>query len=580
MLVWPSGYSYTFNSNGVKIDSAAVASQDTIHVSTIYYYEWRPMKLELINFITPYGKGLTLDGLNGKTWEYDVTDFIQSLKGPVFLAMEDGKYQEENDIKFIFKEGTPPRNVKSISQIWPNATWLSPSYNEIVTNKYFEPRDIQLMPGALQFKLRSAISGHGQEGEFIPRNHTLRLNSSINFTRSVWKECADNAIYPQGGTWIYDRAGWCPGSAVDNKEYEITSNVTPGAVINLDYSLPVIANPGQSNYRINNQLVSYGGPNFVLDAALNYIKSPSMRVEFQRLNPICNNPIVSIKNTGSTTLTSLDIIYGRVGGTMSTYHWTGSLSFLASAEVTLPAPSWMTSTSNQFIAYVGNPNSGTDQYAYNDTMSTAFNGPVVYPSGLVFDLLTANAGSQTAYTLKDSQGNIVLSQSGLWNNNNFLDTVYLATDCYTLVLTDAAGDGLSFWNTPSQGSGSFKIRNAATGTILKTFNPDFGNSIYQQFTVNFALPVTEPIVDAIMNFTVSPNPAGNMVNLKFTLPINAIAKIKIMNMLGEVLITDKLQVSEKTESLTMNISSLKNGCYTIILEAGNQQKTQKLVIVK
>ena len=361
LFVWPSGYSYIYNQAGVKIDSMAVTTQGTINVSQLSYYNYRPMKLELLNFITPYGKGLTLDGLNGKTWEFDVTDFVQSLKGPVYLAMEDGKYQEDNDIMFVFKEGTPPRNVKSISQIWPNASWVSPSYNEIFTNKYFEPRNVQLMPGATQFKIRSAISGHGQQGEFIKRNHTISLNNSINFTRSVWKECADNAVYPQGGTWIYDRAGWCPGTAVDNKEYEITPNVTPGTVINLDYSLPVATNYGQSNYRINNQLVSYGSPNFVLDAALNDIKTPSMRVEYQRLNPICNNPVVSIKNTGSSTLTSLDITYGRVGGALSSFHWTGSLNFMTSAEVTLPAPNWMTSTIDQFIVMVSNPNNGTDQ---------------------------------------------------------------------------------------------------------------------------------------------------------------------------------------------------------------------------
>ncbi len=580
LLVWPAGYAYTYNTAGVRIDSSIVPAQNTIYVTQLSYYNYRPMKLELINFITPYGKGLTLDGLNGKTWEFDVTDYGPALKGPIYLAMEDGKYQEDNDIKFVFYEGIPPRTVKAISNIWPNAAWLSPSYSEITSNKYFEPRDITLIPGSTQFKLRSAISGHGQEGEFIPRNHTLRLNNSINFTRSVWKECATNPIYPQGGTWPSDRAGWCPGAAVDMKEYEITPNVTPGATINLDYSLPTVANAGQSNYRINNQIVSYGDPNFTLDAAIDYIKTPSMRVEFQRLNPLCNAPVIAIKNTGSTVLTSLDITYGRVGGTMSVYHWTGSLNFLAAAEVTLPAPNWMTSTITSFVAYVSNPNAGTDQYGGNDTMMTDFNGPAVYPSGLVFDLLTNAYGSHTAYTLKDSQGNILISLSGLSGNTTYRDTVYLATDCYTVNLTDVGDDGLSYWANTAQGTGHFYIRNVVNNAIIKNFNPDFGRNIYQQFTVNFSLPVSEPMVNEIKTFQISPNPAGNTVRLTMELPINTKAKIKLLNMLGQELISNTLMVTNTVESMNLDLSQIENGFYIVMLEAGSTFKTQKLTIAK
>ncbi|HMT30464.1 MAG TPA: peptide-N-glycosidase F-related protein, partial [Bacteroidia bacterium] len=136
-------------------------------------------------------------------------------------------------------------------QIWPSGSWVSPSYADIMNDRYFAPVNITLDPNADMFKIRSAISGHGQQGEFIARTHTIKLNSSINFSRSVWRECATNPIYPQGGTWIYDRAGWCPGMAVDLKEFEITPNVTSGQTINLDYSLPVISSSGQSNYRVN-----------------------------------------------------------------------------------------------------------------------------------------------------------------------------------------------------------------------------------------------------------------------------------------------------------------------------------------
>ena len=280
LYVWPAGFTYIYDPNGVKLDSIYIASEDSLTISQFTYYQFRPMRIELINFITPYGKGLTINGLLGRTWTYDVTDYATVLKGARFLAMSDGAYQEDNDITFVFYEGTPPRNVKSISQIWPSGSWVSPSYNDIVTNRYFEPRFVKPSANTSQYKIRSAISGHGQEGEFIPRMHTITLNDTVKFIRQVWKACGDNPIYPQGGTWVYDRAGWCPGAVVDTKEYELTPFISQGQPMKLDYSLPANMNPGSSNYRVNNQLVSYGEANFTLDAAVDYIKTPSGRIEF------------------------------------------------------------------------------------------------------------------------------------------------------------------------------------------------------------------------------------------------------------------------------------------------------------
>ncbi|MBK7888499.1 MAG: T9SS type A sorting domain-containing protein [Bacteroidetes bacterium] len=580
-LYWQAGgYSYVYDTAGVAIDSIPVAADDTIFITRLTHYEKRPMKVELINFITPYGLGLNMNGLIGKTWAFDVTDYAPVLKGRKFMAMEDGKYQEDNDIRFVFYEGTPPRDVHALQQVWPSGAWTMASYGQIANNDMFEPRDIPLSANSAQFKLRSAISGHGQEGEFIPRNHTLRLNNSTNYTRAVWKECAMNPIYPQGGTWVYDRAGWCPGDVVDTKEYDITPQVSPGQVINLDYSLPVVSNTGTSNYRVNNQLVSYGAPNFNLDAAVSYVKSPSNRVEFERLNPICNAPVIAIQNTGATPLTQLDITYGRLGGTMASYQWTGTLNFLQTAEVTLPQPNWLSSNTNEFIVIVTNPNGGTDQYGLNDTLITTFNYPVVYTSGLVFELKTNTSGSQTSYTLKDSQGNNLINRIGLAANTTYRDTVYLPTDCYTLKLLDAGDDGLSWWANPGQGTGYFRIKDAATGTNLRTFNPDFGDNIYQQFTVNYTLPTVEVQPGQAGNLTVFPNPASGLLNVEFSLPVYAEGEIAVVNIVGQTLMTQKVFVSQPKEKVSLDISPLESGIYYIVLRSGNEKVMQKVVITR
>jgi hypothetical protein len=575
---WPAGLNYVVNDLGVNVDTLTVSATDTIAVTTLDYYAFRPSYVEIINFITPYGIGLDLEGLTGRTYEFDVTDLTPVLKGARYLEMTGGgQNQEDNDIQFVFYEGTPPRNVLSISNIWPNGTWGDASYSDIYNNILFEPRQVQLDPAAAGWKLKSCISGHGQEGEFVTRNHTIRLNNSINYTRLVKTECATNPIYPQGGTWVYDRAGWCPGAAVDTKEFEITPNVTPGQLIMLDYSLPFVASPGTSNYRINNQLVSYGPPNNSLDASIYYIRKPSKRPEFLRVNPICDDPEIVIRNTGSTSLTSLTITYGRVGGTMSTYNWTGNLNFLDTATVILPANNWTSSMIDQFSVTLSAPNGGVDQYAANDTMTSELHVPASLPSSLVFEFKT-NSTTSNAYTIKDDQGNIVLSRNGSIVNHTYLDSITLPSGCYTLVMTDGGDDGLEWWANANQGAGYFQIWDGS-GNFLHAFDPDFGDNIYYQFTIGYNLPVQE-IAKSKPSLEVFPNPASDFAAVKVSAPSNTNAILSVTDIVGKTVWTKSIRMSTAEEHVYIDINNLRSGIYLVKLETENYKVEEKMVVTK
>ncbi len=52
------------------------------------------------------------------------------------------------------------------------------------------------------------------------------------------------------------------------------------------------------------------------------------------------DPVVIIKNNGSTNLTSLKITYGITGTTPSVYQWTGNLSFAETEEIQLDTFQW------------------------------------------------------------------------------------------------------------------------------------------------------------------------------------------------------------------------------------------------
>jgi hypothetical protein len=54
----------------------------------------------------------------------------------------------------------------------------------------------------------------------------------------LWRaDCATNPCSPQGGTWQYNRAGWCPGQSVIPWDNDITTSITAGQPVTLDYNL-------------------------------------------------------------------------------------------------------------------------------------------------------------------------------------------------------------------------------------------------------------------------------------------------------------------------------------------------------
>jgi len=100
------------------------------------------------------------------------------------------------------------------------------------------------------------------------------------------------------------------------------------------------------------------------DARLSSIDQPSQRICSSSLNPV-----VSIQNNGSQTLTSLDIIARIDSGSTSIYKWTGSLAYLASTSVNLNNINTPVGIHTLTI-YISKPNNNADETVSNDTIST------------------------------------------------------------------------------------------------------------------------------------------------------------------------------------------------------------------
>ena len=248
--------------------------------------------------------------------------------------------------------------------------------------------------------MRLAITGHGQNGEFISRNHFVTVGGQ-KFNFDVWKECSTIPIFPQGGTWLFDRAGWCPGLQTDVHEFEITDLITPGQPIEIDYGING-APMAEANYLVSAQLVTYEKPTFQVDAEVIEVLRPTTQIEHARFNPACNEPMVRIKNNGQQPLTSMTIEYGEVGGESLTFDWTGNIDFQEVEDILLPIQflNFWTALegSGQFEVRVVSANGSADEYTNNNSTISEFNRPQFYDRPLLVRVRT-NTVSYTHLTL-------------------------------------------------------------------------------------------------------------------------------------------------------------------------------------
>lgn len=567
---------------GTLTGTLAVPANGTITINNMNYYRRYPYFNELLSFVTPYGKGLDL-GVKGKTWYYDVSDFAPILKGPKRLVMAlGGQWQEQMDIDFWFIVGTPARTVLNFNQLWQGAGRASDaSVQSINADQRFNTQVVTTLNNGIYFKLRSTITGHGAQGEFAQNggfmNHYFNIDGGPNeFIWQITQNCAYNPVQAQGGTWVYNRQGWCPGQTSLTKEFDLTGTLVGGTTYSLDYncSNPPIPN-GDYRYIAAHQLVTYGAPNKSLDAALVEVIAPSTKVLYSRTNPICANPVVFVQNTGSVSLSSIELDYWvNNSNVKQTYTWTGNLNFLDTTSIRLPIGTlWQNGlqpSNNVFRAEIKKTNGSVDTYSFNNMYQSAFVLPAVVSSSFTIEFKTNNYPDENTYTLYDENNNIV-GASSFTNGSNFTySDDYVLNGCYRLVVKDTQGDGLTWWANTNQGSGYVTIKNSL-GAPIKSFNSDFGAGFEYSFTTDAPLKVKEESFGSLLN--IYPNPAHS----KFTIQGDELtnSKVELTDVLGHVIYS--IDVKERTK-VEMMVNELSAGIYFAVVSKDGQRITKKIVV--
>lgn len=577
--LYPAGDIIIRDENGDPVDFKVVDHDGILVMEDLKYQIYTPSKYELLSLVTPYGNGLDLTK-DGKTFVFDVTDYAPILRGNKFLSVEFGAYQEELDIKFQFIRGKAAREVTEIQNVYQfqrGYLW------SILNNTVFEPRNIRLHPQAQSYKVRTTVTGHEQNGEFVSRSHFVRVVGSKavrKFDFNVWKECANNPIYPQGGTWIFDRAGWCPGAASDVHSFDITDLVEPGKQMEVDYGV----NGGimdAANYLVSCQLVSYGPPAYGVDAGLESIVRPnSQRVEFERFNPSCSRPMIAVKNFGTSNISTIKFSYQVTGGSVLEYIFQGNIPPLSIQQVELPVDhvNFWNGSQQRFEVRIVAVNGVIDENPRNNLMVSDFKLVRTFDYDPIFEIRTNSVAGDNSYRIRDMNGNVILEKRNLPASTTTQENLMLPNGCYSIEVEDKAQDGLYFWYYPNLGNGSVSIKRRVNNNVIPavSFKSDFGAGFTYEFIINKLTANQEG--DKAIAFSIYPNPAKDELVLDISSSDEQDLFVEILDASGKTVLQESIESQTSAIKKSLVLTGLPKGFYFVQLGHGKNRIIRKLII--
>jgi hypothetical protein len=556
--------------------------------------------LELSRLITPYANA----GAPRTPWAwkqryvYDVTDYASKLQGTATIRINYSGYSGgfTGDIRFAFVEGMPDRPVTGINRIYRGSYGYGGATS---INTMFPVVNLTAPAGSESAELKFNITGHGSDDsgccEFYSKNYTVALNNNPIATKAIWRDnCGVNDLYPQSGTWVYDRANWCPGSRVDPIYHKL-----PGISAGDPFNVRVIFDSfishggGLGSYSTEAHVIYHGAFNKMRDASVEDIIAPTTDENHFRANPICSTPTITVKNRGGSIVNLLTFEYGVEGGTMQTHTWSGSLNPLDMADVVLPDMAELhtlagDTAARNFIVRIKTVNGADDADSSNNYMRSRFRPSPKWDSVFRIQFKTNTATyagfSESSWKIYNASNTVVKQRTNLAGNTLYLDTVTLAPGCYRFEINDLGCDGLNWWAGVK--SGYCLVKKLANNNNLPmngyttsgTYGHDFGCSFTQYFYTGIP-PVTAvtDLEEMQVSMDVFPNPASNLVNVEFAGMRQVSGTVSIIDIMGRVVRAAACNDAH-VEIATTDLSS---GVYTLLFAGKDGMKLQsRLVIVK
>ncbi|MBN2173389.1 MAG: T9SS type A sorting domain-containing protein [Bacteroidales bacterium] len=195
--------------------------------------------IEIIRYITPYGVPCV--------HTIDLTDYMSILQGKVEFRMncatlDNGYYY---DLTFNYNAGAPEHKYSFIDIIW----WDTYQFGDLANLQPVEDVNYTFPENAEASTLKLVSTGHGwgdnntgNAAEFYDATHHIWINGTQTFEQHNWSDCSPNpdGCQPQNGTYLYNRAGWCPGSIAPWFDFNMTpyipdEDIVFGYIFDEDY---------------------------------------------------------------------------------------------------------------------------------------------------------------------------------------------------------------------------------------------------------------------------------------------------------------------------------------------------------
>ncbi|WP_242134199.1 peptide-N-glycosidase F-related protein [Aestuariivivens marinum] len=522
---------------------------------------------EIARMLTPYGGFFQKDW--GFEWQVDVTDFSLILRDEVEIDYIHSGYEDNKTrgwkvtVDFEITYGTPIANPITIHKIYDGS--YKYGYEDDPIENHLVPVTIKANSNTSFSKMKIHQTGHGMDangcGEFCSKYRDIVFNGEVVDHKDLWMECGDNPLFPQAGTWIFDRANWCPGYLVQPDE--VLLKTVSGKPFTVDVNMePYQTENPSANELISAFVIEYEEANAANDVSLVDIIQPSTRIIHSRKNPFGGLPVIRVKNNGSQPLKKMTIVYHLEGEKPQKYQWEGDVGFGEETLIVLPTEVFSKKDTAQFHVALERPNGKRDVFSTDNLGQSTYQRPNILPETIIVYYKTNNKPGQNTYAIKNSFGDIAFEKDSIDMKPStvYLDTIKLNPGNYNFKFNDTAGDGLEFWFKARDGRGEVKLLDSL-GRAIKQFKSDFGSHINYYFTVRDDIPYE---LDNKPSIAVFPARTSGPITLDYFSNTSANVKVLIVDQENESKILEEHNYYNFTKgSLDYNLSYLPKERYYI-----------------
>ncbi len=319
------------------------------------------------------------------------------------------------------------------------------------------------------------------------------------------------------------------------------------------------------------------------------------------LREVCDTltvkPAFTLVNLGSNPLTSAAITLQWNDALIQTLNWNGNLPLFGEAQVTFDSlPLDAEGVLKTMIVSVNN-GQGDDDYSNNvHNENFAIASEFLNPH-IILKIKTDKYGAETYWELRNEAGEVLFSGGnknvgpdggGMFGNitngpgtygDNVLITKTLelpGNGCYSILFVDAYGDGMCC----GYGNGFYKLYSINNPTVPIIFGGEFGATDHRGFSVSDPVPVVSPPEQAA-GIDIFPNPAGDHLNISFSLARSTGLSAIVVNALGQVVHRfqpEQAMPGERHWSLPL--AGWPSGPYFIRFQTGAQAVTRTFFVEK